>query len=90
MTTLPAAPWTQREDLAALVAALDPAGEGLCRWVGGAVRDTLLGLPVKDIDMATCCLRKRKPGWKPPASARCPPASLTARSRRCSPADRSK
>ncbi|WP_333838449.1 CCA tRNA nucleotidyltransferase [Novosphingobium sp.] len=53
MTTLPAAPWTQREDLAALVAALDPAGEGLCRWVGGAVRDTLLGLPVKDIDMAT-------------------------------------
>jgi poly(A) polymerase len=53
MTTLPAAPWTQREDLAALVAALDPAGAGLCRWVGGAVRDTLLGLPVKDIDMAT-------------------------------------
>lgn len=53
MTTLPAAPWTRREDLAALVAALDPAGEGLCRWVGGAVRDTLLGLPVKDIDMAT-------------------------------------
>jgi len=53
MTTLPTAPWTQREDLAALVAALDPAGEGLCRWVGGAVRDTLLGLPVKDIDMAT-------------------------------------
>ncbi len=50
MSTLPAAPWTQREDLAALVAALGP---GTLRWVGGAVRDTLLGLPVKDIDAAT-------------------------------------
>jgi poly(A) polymerase len=47
------AEWTRREDLAALVAALDPAGEGLVRYVGGAVRDTLLGLAVKDIDMAT-------------------------------------
>ena len=54
--TLPAAAWTQREDLAALVAALDPAHEGTCRWVGGAVRDTLLGLAVKDIDMATSLL----------------------------------
>lgn len=50
---LPAAEWTRREDLAALVAALDPAGEGLVRYVGGAVRDTLLGIAVKDIDMAT-------------------------------------
>jgi len=32
---------------------LDPAREGLVRYVGGAVRDTLLGLAVKDIDMAT-------------------------------------
>lgn len=47
---LPAAAWTQRTDLARLVAAL---GEGNARWVGGAVRDTLLGLPVKDIDCAT-------------------------------------
>ena len=44
------ADWLDREDLAALVAAL---GEGTVRWVGGAVRDTLLGLPVKDIDAAT-------------------------------------
>jgi poly(A) polymerase len=51
--TLPAAAWTGREDLAALVAALDPDGAGTCRYVGGAVRDTLLGLAVKDIDMAT-------------------------------------
>lgn len=50
---LPAADWTQREDLAALVAALDPHGKGLVRYVGGAVRDTLLGIAVKDIDMAT-------------------------------------
>lgn len=47
---LPRAPWTQRADLAALVAAL---GAGNARWVGGAVRDTLLGLPVKDVDAAT-------------------------------------
>ncbi len=50
MAELPAAPWTARADLAALVAALGPDNT---RWVGGAVRDTLLGLPVKDIDAAT-------------------------------------
>lgn len=48
--TLPPAPWTAREDLAALVSALGP---GNARYVGGAVRDTLLGLEVKDIDIAT-------------------------------------
>jgi poly(A) polymerase len=50
MATLPAALWTNREDLAALVAAL---GAENVRWVGGAVRDTSLGLPVKDVDAAT-------------------------------------
>jgi poly(A) polymerase len=44
------AEWMAREDLAALVAALGP---GNLRWVGGAVRDTLIGEPVKDIDAAT-------------------------------------
>ena len=48
--TLPDAPWTRREDLAALIAALGP---GNTRYVGGAVRDTLLGIAVKDIDVAT-------------------------------------
>lgn len=48
--TLPPADWTKREDLATLVAAL---GADAMRWVGGAVRDTLLGHPVKDIDAAT-------------------------------------
>lgn len=48
--TLPQAEWTKRADLAALLNAL---GAGNARFVGGAVRDTLLGLPVKDIDLAT-------------------------------------
>ncbi|MGV2496624.1 CCA tRNA nucleotidyltransferase [Pelagerythrobacter aerophilus] len=47
---LPSAEWTQRQDLAALVAAL---GADNVRWVGGAVRDTLLGHDVRDIDAAT-------------------------------------
>lgn len=55
-TTLPAAAWTAREDLAALVTALDPQGEGNCRWVGGVVRDTILGVSPKDVDMATTLL----------------------------------
>ncbi len=50
MKTLPAAEWTRRADLAALLVALGP---DQARYVGGAVRDTLLGLPVKDIDLAT-------------------------------------
>jgi poly(A) polymerase len=48
--TLPAAPWTQRADLKRLIAALGP---NRARYVGGAVRDTLLGVAVKDIDLAT-------------------------------------
>ena len=47
---LPSTNWTQRADLAQLVSAL---GAENLRWVGGAVRDTLLGLTVKDIDAAT-------------------------------------
>ncbi|MFM5953826.1 MAG: CCA tRNA nucleotidyltransferase [Novosphingobium sp.] len=47
---LPATDWTTRADLAVLLKAL---GTGQARYVGGAVRDTLLGLEVKDIDLAT-------------------------------------
>jgi poly(A) polymerase len=47
---LPAAEWTRRADLARLAEAL---GAGQMRWVGGAVRDTLAGVAVKDIDAAT-------------------------------------
>lgn len=46
---MPSAEWTERRGLAALIAALD----GKVRFVGGAVRDTLLGLEVKDVDIAT-------------------------------------
>lgn len=51
--TMPRAAWTLRSDLAELVAALGPAN---IRWVGGAVRDTLLGHDVRDVDAATPCL----------------------------------
>lgn len=47
---LPEADWTRRADLSGLVSAL---GEGNARYVGGAVRDTLLGIAVRDIDIAT-------------------------------------
>lgn len=50
MARLPAAEWTQRKSLAALVASL---GRDNIRWVGGAVRDTLAGRPVADVDAAT-------------------------------------
>src|SRR5690606_3760016 len=51
----PDAPWRHREGLAVLVAALDGAA-GATRFVGGAVRDTLLGLAVSDVDCATALL----------------------------------
>ncbi|WDA40043.1 CCA tRNA nucleotidyltransferase [Erythrobacter sp. BLCC-B19] len=44
------AEWTQRAGLAALTAAL---GAENIRWVGGAVRDGLLGVAVADVDCAT-------------------------------------
>lgn len=44
------ASWTRREGLAQLTAAL---GAPNIRWVGGAVRDGLLGVPVADVDCAT-------------------------------------
>jgi poly(A) polymerase len=44
------ADWTRRAGLAALTAAL---GAENIRWVGGAVRDGLLGVDVADVDCAT-------------------------------------
>ena len=46
---LPPSDWKERRGLAALIAALD----GQARFVGGAVRDSLLGVAVKDVDIAT-------------------------------------
>lgn len=52
---LPEASWRTRPDLVHLTEVLG-AREGLVRFVGGAVRDTLLGLPVSDLDLATALL----------------------------------
>ncbi len=52
MTVLPDAEWRSRPGLRRIVAALCADG-GAVKVVGGAVRDTLLGLPVTDIDLAT-------------------------------------
>ncbi|MBU6206980.1 MAG: CCA tRNA nucleotidyltransferase [Alphaproteobacteria bacterium] len=51
-TLLSDAPWRHRTGLDALVRALD-GDTGTTRFVGGAVRDTLLGLEVQDVDLAT-------------------------------------
>ncbi|WP_343528326.1 CCA tRNA nucleotidyltransferase [Sphingomonas sp.] len=45
--TPPTAPWADRPELVALAERLE------ARFVGGAVRDSLLGMPVADIDLAT-------------------------------------
>ena len=52
MTHLPDTEWRTRPGLRRIVAALSSDG-GAVRIVGGAVRDSLLGLPVTDIDLAT-------------------------------------
>ncbi len=49
---LPHAAWMDRPGLNELAVALG-AAEGGARYVGGAVRDTLIGLDVADIDVAT-------------------------------------
>jgi poly(A) polymerase len=67
--TLPAADWRTREGLERLCAALG-ADAGEARFVGGAVRDGLLGVAVKDVDIATVHLpeevvrRIREAGFK--------------------------
>jgi poly(A) polymerase len=50
--TLPDMDWRRRPGLDRLLAALD-ADKGMSRYVGGAVRDSLLGIPVADVDIAT-------------------------------------
>jgi poly(A) polymerase len=49
---LPKAQWQRRAGMATLLAALD-SPIGATRYVGGCVRDTLLGLAVSDVDLAT-------------------------------------
>ena len=50
--TIDAAKWRRRRGMKRLLAAL-AADEGMTRYVGGAVRDDLLDLPVSDVDLAT-------------------------------------
>jgi poly(A) polymerase len=52
MVTLPKAKWRTSPGMKRLLTALD-ASKGASRFVGGAVRDSLLGLPVSDLDIAT-------------------------------------
>ena len=49
---LPDSPWQGGEDMRRLLSMLG-ASEGDTRFVGGCVRDTLLGIPVADVDLAT-------------------------------------
>ncbi len=49
---LDAAKWRKRRGMTRLLTALG-ADQGLTRYVGGAVRDDLLQLPVSDVDLAT-------------------------------------
>ncbi|MFU7527819.1 CCA tRNA nucleotidyltransferase [Qipengyuania sp. ASV99] len=50
LQNLEIADWPRRDGLRALTAAL---GAEHIRWVGGAVRDTLIGMAVHDVDCAT-------------------------------------
>ncbi|MEO0690017.1 MAG: CCA tRNA nucleotidyltransferase [Pseudomonadota bacterium] len=74
MTThLPQTVWTQRPDLAALTEAL---GADSVRWVGGAVRDTLLGVDVHDVDAATTHAPERVIGLCTSADIRTVPTGI--------------
>lgn len=55
MTRMAPQPWMQEPAVAALLAALSQAGI-TARFVGGCVRDALLGQPIADIDVATPAL----------------------------------
>jgi poly(A) polymerase len=52
MKRLDTARWRKRQGMARLLDALG-ADEGLTRYVGGAIRDDLLGIEVNDVDLAT-------------------------------------
>lgn len=49
-TIMPQAEWAARDDLPPLIAAL---GAEDCRYVGGCVRDAVLGITASDVDIAT-------------------------------------
>lgn len=54
MTTLRDQPWLTSRETRAVIAALEAeGGAGCVRFVGGCVRNALLGQPVDDLDLAT-------------------------------------
>jgi poly(A) polymerase len=53
-TSIGVKPWMQAAETRAVMAALEAAGgAGCARFVGGCVRNTVIGRPVADIDIAT-------------------------------------
>jgi tRNA nucleotidyltransferase/poly(A) polymerase len=74
-TSIADAPWLTEKRLQKLLAILSADGEE-ARIAGGAVRNALLGEPVKDIDIATTCLpdeterRASEAGFKPVATGK--------------------
>ena len=53
MTAITHAPWLKAAETQKLIAALEVARAGGSRFVGGCVRNTLMGRAVDDIDVAT-------------------------------------
>lgn len=53
MTSIAGASWLVQPETRAVMAALEAARPGGARFVGGCVRNTLLGQPADDIDIAT-------------------------------------
>lgn len=53
MTSIAHAPWLKAKETQALIAALEAARPNGSRFVGGCVRNTLMGREVDDIDIAT-------------------------------------
>jgi poly(A) polymerase len=53
MNSIAHAPWFKTKETQALIAALEAARAGGSRFVGGCVRNTLMGREVDDIDIAT-------------------------------------
>lgn len=53
MTSISHAPWFKAKETQALIAALEAARAGGSRFVGGCVRNSLMGREVDDIDIAT-------------------------------------
>ncbi len=53
MTSIKGASWLVAPETKSVIAALDAVRPGASRFVGGCVRNTLIGQPVDDIDIAT-------------------------------------